>query len=361
MGNLILRCGDDRLAFETEIFEDEIIKDILKTIPSRPEIPLRNYLLELVGKSDGKESSLYLNGIEKFIREMWNDIVQSNWRKLDVREFVPEKLGVHYTTMYGYKNAKKAIPIQILHRLALLWKEQCNKSEQELNEKWNEIYKSFFCFSTHSKHQKVSLPKFLSPKLSYVLGWICGDGHLRVDGNHYLIKISEKSTKQLKFVLKPLLKELFDVDVPIFKRYKAGYALQVGSKPIFRFLTQVLKIKVGQIPPLVNNLDKINRKYFLLGLFDSEGHVGSSCLDPRVTISQSDKEFLNQVIKFFKELGVYFTGPYFHKSQFGTWYSIRVRKKSEILNFASSMGSCHVDKLQKLRNLAGEINANRNC
>jgi hypothetical protein len=55
------------------------------------------------------------------------------------------------------------------------------------------------------------------------------------------------------------------VNSPLFQIYEGGYALQVGNKPIFRFLTQVSKIKVGEIPEIVNNFDSVNKKYFLVG------------------------------------------------------------------------------------------------
>lgn len=107
----------------------------IENIPSEPQIPLRNYLLDLVSESDGKESSLYLKGVEKFIQEIWDEIVTNNWRTLRVRRFVPEKLGVHHMMLYDYKNGKKAISIQNLYKLLNIWKEYRQKTDTDIKKK----------------------------------------------------------------------------------------------------------------------------------------------------------------------------------------------------------------------------------
>lgn len=324
-------------------------------IPTNPKISLDNYLLDLVSESDGKESSLYLNNTSNEIQKIWMEMIKSNPRNLQVRKIVPERLKIHPNTIYGYKNGKKAISIQMLYQLLIIWREKCNKTENEFKKKWNEIYYSDFYFSTHSRHQQISPVRFLNPKLSYLIGWICGDGHLSDYGNHYLIKISEKSTDQLRYVLKPLFKNLFNVDVPIFRIYEGGYAAQVGCKPIFRFLTRVLKIKVGEIPEIINSFDKINMRYFLAGIFDSEGYVCKNRY--RATISQARLEFIDKLKYLFKDLGVKFNGPTTHKTKLGTWYTIRLEKKSEIVKFANLIGSYHVDKSKRLKEMISKINS----
>ncbi len=331
-----------------------VYRNILEGIPDKPRITLENYLLDLVSDRDGKESSLYINGAEDFIQEIWSEIVQNNWRKINVRKFIPEKLGVSYGMIYKYKNGKKAISIQKLYELLLLWQEYCNESDKSVSKKWSFIFESNPIFSTHSKHQKTVLPGYITPKLSYLLGWICGDGHLK-ECHNYLVKISEKSTNQLEYILKPLFKDLFGIEVPIFRRFKGGYAIQVGSKPIFRFLTQVLKIQVGKIPHFIWDVDKVNKRYFLTGLFDAEGYVCPLYLHSTIAITQSNLEFLNKVVRLFREIDISFIGPYLTKSKFGNSYFIQIRKKKEILKFSNQIGSCHVDKSQKLQSLVREI------
>jgi len=333
-----------------------LVFDGIKSISDEPKIPLKNYLLDLVEKSDGKKSSIYLKGVEKFIQEIWAEMVRDNWKTLRVRRFVPEQLGIHQMMLYDYKNGKKAISIQMMYKLLKLWKNYCRKNNRDIEEKWNEIYKSNFTFSVHKGLVPTKLPRYISPKLSYLMGWLCGDGHMIDYGNHYLIKVSEKSLKEL-YLLKFLFTHLFGISPPIFQIYKGGYALQFGNKPIFRFLTRVLKIKVGEIPQLVYDLDEINKKFFLMGIFDSEGNVSTSYLDSKVAITQADYRFLKKVAYLFKNLDINCTGPYLHKTKLGTWYTIRIRKKSEILKYINKIGTCHIDKIKKLKFLEKEIYA----
>lgn len=207
---------------KTEVLTSPVVEkdsfqfSIIHSIPSEPKIPLKNYLLNLITDSDGKESSLYLKGAKEFIQEIWGDIVRNNWKKLKVRQFILEKLRLHPGMLYCYKNGKKAILIQNLYKLINLWKEYCQRTEKEAKEKWDEIYAADYTFSVHKYLQPTKLPKEITPKLSYFIGWICGDGHLTSQGNHYLVSIVDKSVDQLRYVLKPLITELFNIDPPYF-------------------------------------------------------------------------------------------------------------------------------------------------
>ena len=327
----------------------------VRNIPSNPKIPLKNYLLDLVADSDGKESSVYLKGLERFIQEVWIEIVGNNWRKLQVEKLIPRKLGV--CSIYQYKNGRKAISIQMMYKLLLLWKIYCRRDNKDVERIWNEIYEDDFTFSVHKGLQPTRLPKCLTPKLSYLIGWICGDGHMTDYGNHYLIKMSEKSLEEL-YLLKSLFKYLFGIDAPIFRICRGGYALQFGNKPVFRFLTQVLRIKIGEIPEIISKLEKINKRYFLAGIFDSEGYVAKNRY--RLTISQANSVFLEKIMVLSYEIGIEFRGPTTHKSKLGTWYTIRIDKKDEVLKFSNLIGSCHVDKSKLLAEKISKIYEDRN-
>jgi len=332
----------------------------IDSIPYGPQIPLKNYLLDLVSDSGEKESSVYLKKVEGFIQEVWAEIVTNNWRTLRIRKLVPEKLGVHHIMLYSYKSGKKAISVQNLYKLLILWKEYCQKTDRDIQKKWDEIYESDFVFSVHKGLQPTKLPKYLTPKLSYLVGWICGDGHMTDYGNHYLIKISEKSLDEL-YLLRSLFKDLFGIDVPIFQIYEGGQAIQFGNKPIFRFLTRVLKVKVGEVPGFVKNLDPINKKHFLIGILDSEGSVDSSYLESRIIIHQASSKFLEEIIDLFKDIDIRFTGPYRHETKLGIWYHIQIRKKADISKFIKEISSCHIDKFQKIKILEKKLYAHGYC
>lgn len=334
-------------------------RNILEKMPNKPKIPIKNYLLDLICDEDKKEKPIYLNDASYIIKEIWEEIIKNNFRKLNVRSFIPENLDVSYSILYAYKNGKKKISISTMYNLIKIWQKICNKTRAEFKEKWDFIYDSKLHLSTRSRYQKTSLPKYINPKLSYLLGWICGDGNLQ-RGNHYSIKISEKSKNQLEMILKPLFIEIFKVKPQIFKRSNNGYAIQVGSKSIFRFFKNVIKIRVGYIPSIVYNFDLINKKHFLIGLFDAEGYVNPKYLDSVITISQSNKLFLEKVKSLFNENNINFIGPHKHKTNLGIWYTIKVRRKGEILKFIDNISSYHIDKFKKLEKLRYVIEKNWN-
>ncbi len=335
-------------------------QNILDKIPDEPKIPIQNYLLDLICEEDGKEKSIYLNDASHFIKEIWDEIIKNNWRELNVRKFIPDKLNITASVFYDYKNGKKNISISTLYDLIKIWQKFCNKNEKETIEKWNDIFNRELFLSTHSKYQKTSLPRYINPKLSYLLGWICGDGNFH-RGNNYCLKISEKSKSQLEMILKPLFIEIFEVKPQIFRRCNNGYAIQIGSKSIFRFFKNVIKIRVGNIPSIIYNFDLINKKHFLIGLFDAEGYVNPKYLDSVITISQNNKLFLERVKYLFNESNINFIGPYKHETNLGCWYTIKIRKKREILKFIDNINSYHIDKLIRLEKLRCVIEKNWNC
>lgn len=314
-------------------------------IPNAPGIPLQNYLLNLVEKTDGKESSVYLLGVHPFIQAIWSEVLTCKSSKIGWGEIVG-KLGIHPQSFYGYKNGKKGISIQMLYQFLLLWKEYCSKTEEEFSQKWEELYRSDFLLGSHKKRGWI-LPKTITPQLSYFTGWICGDGSFGGYGNHYLVKISEKSIPQLEKVLIPLFQDLFRAEPKLHRMYEGGYAINLNSKPVFRFLKNILGLKVGVIPAFVDSLDKVNKRYFLAGIFDSEGYVGKKRY--YLTISQAKRDFLLEIQRLLSEAGVIFNGPTTHVSKLGIWYTIYSDKKQEIRNFSELVNSYHIEKSQILQ------------
>lgn len=253
--------------------------------------------------------------------------------------------------IYSYKNGQKAIAISTLYNFLKLWEEKCNKSGKEVAQKWQEIFDADFQLRGN-RGQLIKLPKVMNPKLAYLAGWLCGDGHFANYDKHYLIKISEKSADQLNF-LSRLNDYLFEIKPKIHRMYQGGLAMLINSKPLYRFFTKTLGLKVGEIPKFADYLDDINLRNFICGVFDSEGYVSNT--RPRITISQARKKFLIKLIGLSSKIGIKFNGPTQHKTHLGTWYSIRIERGSEIQIFSKLIGSHHIDKSRKLANLISQI------
>ena len=62
----------------------------------------------------------------------------------------------------------------------------------------------------------------------------------------------------------------------------------------------------------------------------------------------------------FDELGIKFNGPYPHETALGKWYTIEIRKKSELVKFGKKIGSFHVDKSKKLKQMVSFLEKKRN-
>ena len=341
------------------------VKNIALDIPNGPIIPLGNYMLDMVGATDGVGDSIYVYDAGEVVRELWKDII-SGGRKINVRSVFPKELGLEPTHFYAIMKGKRGIAIQSLNRLHHLWKFYCDKSDDEVKIRWDAIHERGFPLASFSKPEKFFLPKAITPKISYIMGYLVGDGCFDSSKKHYRVKISETNKNQLEYVLKPLLVETLGAE-PIIKNEGSGRLnsnfILINSKPIFRFLRNILGIKVGEIPALVKKMDATNKSFFLRGVFDSEGCADASYLGSKIRVFQASKEFLDEVIELFSDIGITTNGPYgpffkYPSEKFkyqSKWYAIEIRKKSEILKFIDKVGSSHVGKIPKLQFLSGEI------
>lgn len=325
--------------------------DKIIEIPDEPEIPLGNYLLALIDEKDNVGNSLYLYNLESFTKEIWNEIIDKR-KKIGVRKVLPRELCLEPTHLYAIMKGKRGISIQSLYKLLGLWKRYCDKDNSDMKRKWEEIYNSNFLLASFSKPEKFALPRFLTPKLSYLMGWFVGDGCFDSHNNHYRLKITEENREQLEIIIKPLIEEIFKANCYIRNDHPSP-CIKIHSKPIFRFFENVLDVKVGKIPRTIKDSDIINKRFFLRGLFDSEGDVDDNYLRSRVRISQASAPFLAYLIKTLKENGIKANGPYSQKTS--RCMQIEIRGKGEILKFKEKIGSSHVEKAKKLENLAEEI------
>lgn len=324
---------------------------------------LDNYLLGLVNKEDGVGNSLYLYNIEKFIENLWKEILKTG-KRINVRETFPKRLNLEPTHFYAIIKSKRGISIQSLYEILEMWKDFCDKNKNDLKLIWNKIFESDFSIASFSKPGKIKLPKLITPDLSYLVGCIVGDGCFDPHENHYRLKISEQNKEQLKR-LKLLFINIFDVNVSLKNegsgRTKSNFII-LHSKPIFRFFRNVLGVKVGKVPEIMKNTSIKNKKAFIRGVFDTEGSVDKNYLRSRIRFFQKSEAFLQNIMKILKEIGIDVNGPYHHSKYpsqnfhyFSEWYSIEIRRKSEILKFIEDVGSFHVEKQPKMILLAEKI------
>ena len=169
-------------------------------------------------------------------------------------------------------------------------------------------------------------PEENNPKLYYLLGLILGDGCLCYknkfqNGGSYRLQITVRYKKEVHQI-RNLIKDLFNIDSSFYKD-KGCYNVCTFSKVLVIFLNKIYDIPIGKKHkhmkvPIAVKKDKVYIKYFLKGLFDSDGniykHRNSECLQ----IRQKSKSFIEEIQLLLKIVGIEIGGPYYDKANGST-------------------------------------------
>ena len=156
--------------------------------------------------------------------------------------------------------------------------------------KLNIIYEQTNFFKTKSSTNLFTLPKTLSPKLAYFIGYFSGDGGLKnifksfVTSGHYeyKFKVGDEFLIQTQ-IIRNIFRDLFNFNSPIrTERISKGeryYYINPSSKVVYRYLTSVFEFPCGskvtalKIPKLILMAPKELRQWFVRGFFDADGAV----------------------------------------------------------------------------------------
>ncbi|MBU2634376.1 MAG: hypothetical protein KJ674_03960 [Nanoarchaeota archaeon] len=192
------------------------------------------------------------------------------------------------------------------------------KKEITLPEVLNKKYglKEVSYWKAKSSSHKITLPTHLTPKLSYLVGYLYGDGGLKDIRRSYnqtkrfehKIIVGDEFEIQILGIIKNLFKELFNLDTPVrYERIAKGqklYYLNPTSKVIYRFLTKLFDHPEGpkknklQMPNLIKNSNKPLRLWFFKGVFDADGDVRAmenhtkKHKSPRIKLKMVNKNFI---------------------------------------------------------------------
>ncbi len=211
-----------------------------------------------------------------------------------------------------------------------------NKEEIPLNKINNLFLQSkeinyFFCKS--SPH-KITIPKTLTPKLAYVIGYIYGDGGLKDIWKSYRktrkfehkIIIGDEFKLQIEKISN-LLKEIFNIRLKIrTERKEKGinlYYINPTCKVLYRFLTKIFELPCGpkcdkiRTPNIIKKSNKEIKLWFIKGFMDADGDTRAmektreNSPSPRIKIRLCSKEMIEDLQEILnKKLNLNFTGPY---------------------------------------------------
>ncbi len=227
-------------------------------------------------------------------------------------------------------------------------------------------------YPTTIKNKKVFIPKFLTPKLAYYVGYLQGDGCL--ESNLKRIDFTDDNLDQMNLI-NDINIELFGVSGNIRRRFpvlskKVVYTLEIGSVDIHKFLRNVFKICVGvkkdlSIPSMIKGCDSA-LVWYLRGLFDADGTLPKDAFAVKqsfVDITLKDKSFIEEIREALLTFNVITLNPYrrLAKSPNSDYISetweLRMRKRADIIRFINEVGFFGEHKAKRASLLLNRLDA----
>jgi len=212
----------------------------------------------------------------------------------------------------------------------------------------------------------IQIPLNISNDFAYFFGYLFGDGSVESNGKR--INFSDESFQQMKR-MNYLSEKLFNITGAIYSRRpvlskKPAYTLEIGSKVLNSFFSGYFKFPKGKkhdlIIPTSFFSDRELLKYFLIGLFDSDGTLPKnpySCKQLFIDIAMKDRGMIEDIKKALSLFGIETLKLYPRKSKSPnsnkkciTW-ELRIRRRSQIERFLIEIGFSHPDKGNRYKKL----------
>ena len=324
----------------------------------------KNYLLDIIKRDKGieKSSDICIHGINPIIKELYTEIKKYYPH---TRKFLIKKLKSPRSTIDCWIDNRNPIPIKKLYKFLKIWAEVCKKSKKDIINKWDEIFKTNKGFSVSRGNKIAKLPNKLTSDISYLIGLILADGHLKSEKKllkrdkwrEYSISISGNPKEHMEYV-KNLIESRFGIPCNNirFKKDKKGswHVLRCTSKPIFRFFSEVLGIPQGfktgkiKVPRLIKESNLNLQKEFIAGLSDGELGVGISTKNPWLEIGQKSvnkksPEILNWIQEILKKTKINLNGPY--KMSYPGMWRLRTASQKTINMFYDKIPIKNLNKI----------------
>ncbi|MFH1391250.1 MAG: hypothetical protein ABIH20_02985 [Candidatus Diapherotrites archaeon] len=214
-----------------------------------------------------------------------------------------------------------------------------------------------------------TLPKYLTPKLAYFIGYFYGDGGLKNIEKSFKItgrfdhkfKIADEFLVQIKQI-KFLFEHLFGLEIPVrFERIHKGertHYIEMTNKIIYLFLTKVFGLPCGKkdnklnTPQIITNSSTELQQWFLRGLFDADGDTraveAGFKSQSRVKIRMKQLHFISELKPFIESVfKVSVNGPYFDSE--GDSAYIQVERQADIIKLSGLNLFIHPIKKWRLK------------
>ncbi len=200
----------------------------------------------------------------------------------------------------------------------------------------------------------------LDNDLIYLAGVIAGDGHLKGgvkwkdkdNSPDYGIFIHSNNKKYLELILK-LIKEKVNTKTSI-KQGKRAYYISIRNKKLYTFFNKEFKIPLGKKSDKIiipKNLTKEQTKYFLGGLFDTDGGIRRNSIG----YCSASKQIITEINQYLNSIKIENTiDSWINKKYQKEYYGIRI-KKSSVNNFLKTIPLKNIKKLEKICRDAGVV------
>lgn len=236
-------------------------------------------------------------------------------------------------------------------------------------------------FSKNDLKLNIKVPRYLDNKLAYLLGVQIGDGYLkkivregRVD---YLISYDGHLINEFdwyNYMLKELIKDLFNKDVQVRKVTRGTVKIYFRSKAIFMFLHKVCAISQSPknnivVPRIILDSSREIKRSFLRGLADTDFSLTfknrKNLSYPVIYFQTNSKSLHKSIANLLKELGFKIHCGYRKNKRYDKYYDscyINISGRDQLDKWLKEIGfesSNHMTRYQVWKKL-GHLPPNTN-
>ncbi|MBY6287176.1 DEAD/DEAH box helicase [Nanohaloarchaea archaeon H12] len=306
------------------------------------------------GSVSSRDPYLYEMFPEDCYVENSGEIIREYKQKFDLKDSeIAEKLDISESTIYHYKENKKACPIQGIIQAC----EELGFSKLETAEEIDKIKSSY--------GNSIKIPENLTEDFMWLLGIVLTDGNLnryedKREGSTYtsirVFNTNEDIIDKSKSVFKGLGLNCYEEE-----REEGKYRLEVGNTLLAKLMNTVFKIPYGKksqetkIPDIIFSLDRKLQASFIEGIFDGDGsyYSNENKYKHRIHFSSSSKEFIYDLQNLLAALGA--------KSRINSEYREKVNINGEDYDVNKTIYYLRVrnkNSINKLAELLNPIKAN---
>ncbi len=207
-------------------------------------------------------------------------------------------------------------------------------------------------------------PIKLTKETAYLAGFVVGDGHIsdakksKVDQSQdYRISIEILEKYLIQHIYKIICSIINTKSLPVLKINKATqsitYVLQIRNKSLYHFLTNDLEIPNGAksfvvfIPPVIMRGSKLIKRYFMAGLFDTDGGIRGK----GIGFTTASMRLQADVLIILNEFEItHFKEQWINKKYNRTYYGIQIRGTG-IGKFLNTFPVVNTHRLAKFNHL----------